>query len=44
MTKFFLLSIGVLFLIAVVFTLIQYLIINLLKRKEEENPEKLEEE
>ena len=44
MAKFVFLSIGVLLLTAVVFTLIQYLIINLLKRKEEENKKKPKED
>lgn len=44
MTKFFLLSIGSLLLIALVFTLIQFLIINLLKRIEEKKPENPKEE
>jgi len=40
MAKFIFSAIGALLLIAVVFTLFQYLVIFLLKRKEEENTEK----
>ena len=43
MSKFVFLAIGVLFLIAIVFTLIQYLVIILLKRKEERGKRKEEE-
>jgi hypothetical protein len=39
MTKFILLAIGALLFVALVFTAVLYLVITLLKKREEKNPE-----